>query len=118
MTKALKNPIDEYLEDKEGRSTKHDTLFKGTNENIDQMTELLPVEIIKVLGVLETDDFLFQQHKIPSIYRGYIMKYLRLQVSKERKSRGEYVSVHRAEAEKEERGGWGGSSSRDPGRMP
>lgn len=101
MTK-LPNHIEEYFADtgnKESESAQ--VLFKGRDDHIEQMTELNTVQIESANALLHNDQYL-AEFGIQQIFTPYVKRFFKLQVSKERKSRGEYVQVHKAELEREQ----------------
>ena len=105
VNKKLNNPIEEYFDSDQSKISKYSELFKGNDEFIDQMTELSDRDIKLALVLYMNDEYLLNRHKMDSpIYAGYLQKFMRLMVSKDRKSRGEYVDVHKAELEQERRG--------------
>ncbi len=59
------------------------------------MTELNSDQIVN-LSVLDLNDEYFVQKGIRPLFGKYSKKFMRLMVSKERKSRGEYVDVHKS----------------------
>ena len=94
--KRLVNPIDQYFSDKAGHVSKFSELFKGNDDFIDQMTELSE-EDIGDIGTLNLNDRYLARRGFRPAFADYTHKFMRLQVSKERKSRGEYVNVHNAD---------------------
>ena len=108
----LSNPIEQFFRSEGNKISKYSELFKGNDDFIDQMTELSHDEVRGCMVLLTNDEFLRAQ-KIRPIYGGIVQKFMRLQVSKDRKSRGEYVSVHKGEEERElssaQKGYFGGS---------
>ena len=92
----LVNPIDEYFTDKAGHVSKFSELFKGNDDFIDQMTELSDKDIVDI-GTLNLNDRYLMRRGFRPAFADYTHKYMRLMVSKERKSRGEYVEVHNAD---------------------
>lgn len=93
-----KNPIEEYLLG-EGQGEKNfSELFKADDDYVDQMTDLTPQEIRHIATLFENDRFLYAKG-IEPVYGHYTNKLMRLLISKERKSRAEYVDVNKAERE-------------------
>lgn len=91
-----KNPIEEYFAKDASKLSKYSELFKGNDDFIDQMTELSSEEIRLLLALNENNAFL-SSLGIRPVFSGLSQKFMRLQVSKERKSRMEYVDVHKAD---------------------
>ena len=90
----LPDHIDQYFTSVANSVSKYSELFKGNEEFIDQMTELSHDELRLCLALLETHKFL-DSVGIESPYLEYVFTFMRLQVSKDRQSRKEYVDVHK-----------------------
>lgn len=90
----MTNPIEEYFRDESNKLTKFSELFKGNDDFIDQMSEVSDQQIVLMLSLHETDRYL-SSLGIQPVFASYMHKFLRLQVSKDRKSRGEYVEVNK-----------------------
>ena len=90
------NPIEEFFIAQEGANSKYSELFKGNDKFIDQMTELSDKDIRDIL-VLQTNDKYLLGRGIDPIFGFYTHKFMRLMVSRNRKSREEYVNVHKAD---------------------
>lgn len=91
----MKDHIEEYFA---GQGTKETVnagkeLFKG-KEDIDLKTELKWRELFLV-GVLDHNDNTLENHGLKRAWSPFLNKYMRLKVSLERKSRGEFVMVAR-----------------------
>ena len=90
------NPIEQYIANQEGNTSKFSELFKGNDDFIDQMSELTDDNIRQILTLSMNDKYL-SEHGIKPIFDYYTHKFMRLMVSKDRKSRSEYVDVHKGE---------------------
>lgn len=96
----LKNPVEEYVKEQRSESESAQVLFKGDEKHIEQMTELNTGQIESANALLHNDLYL-SEFGIGTIFTPYVKRFFKLQVSKERKSRGEYVNVHKAELEQQ-----------------
>lgn len=93
------NPIEEYF-DKEGGGKGFATeLFKAGDDVIDQKTELTSDEVRHINTLAFTDQYLKSRGIRRPIYEKYYLKFMRLMVSHERKSRKEYVDVNKSDRE-------------------
>lgn len=103
MSDKLSNPVEEYFKDEGSKDSRFSELFKGNDEFIDQMTELDVNDIKLMLTLHENDRHLLSKYGLRSpVFASYMQKFMRLMVSKDRKSRGEYVDVHKAELQQEQ----------------
>lgn len=96
--KKLINPIESYF------NNKHNTaefieLFEGTEENIDLRTDLEHEEIILTNIIKMNGEYLKDLDEAfkDNIYTRFINSYMRLKVSLDRKSRGEFVDINKRE---------------------
>lgn len=103
MSESPENPIDRFFTTEAGKVSKFSELFRGNDDFIDQMSELSQVQIQLVNALDYTDGFL-RELEIPPLFSPLTHKFMRLQVSKDRKSRGEYVEVNKAEEQREREG--------------
>lgn len=97
------NPfIEEYFADKEedAQTKASRELFKGENEDIDLRTELGSEEIYYI-NAMKVYDQILTGHSLNPVFSMFYNTYFRLKVSKERKSRGEFVSVTKADKSEE-----------------
>jgi hypothetical protein len=95
--KELINPILEYFKSNtEKEESPFLELFEATDEDVDLRTDLSIQEIIIVNKIMHNCTFLTKKIK-SSIYEDFIYQYLRLKISKDRKSRGEFVDINRRE---------------------
>lgn len=94
----LISPIKEILDSRTNRANFIE-LFEATKENIDLRTDLTIQEIVISNIIKMNGDYL--KNLDPSfehnIYSDFIDEYLRLKVSLDRKSRGEFVDINRSE---------------------
>lgn len=89
----LPNHIEEYLKESVGENAFRD-LFEATDENVDLRSELDEKELDCVNKIYINN--LFLKEKIGSdIYKQFLIKYMRLKVSFNRGSRGEFVDINR-----------------------
>lgn len=93
----LPNHIEEYFTSEANKISRHAELFKADDDGIDQKTELSHDEIRICLALLETEKFL-NTLGIKGVYSQAVTTFMRLQVSKDRQSRKEYVEVQKNEA--------------------
>lgn len=101
MTKR-KNPIEEYFNKEGNQSRVGSELFKGNDDFIDQMTELSSQEVRFINTLNYNDQYLKKRlGNSQPIFNPLTHKFMRLMVSHQRKSREEFVSVHKAEEMRE-----------------
>lgn len=96
MAEQLPNPIDQFLTAEASKVSKYSELFKGNDDFIDQMSEVTHDEVRSLTALMVNDEFL-ESLGIGPVFDVYVHHFLRLQVSKDRKSRQEYVDVHKAQ---------------------
>jgi hypothetical protein len=97
-SEPLKNPIAEYLKHEGAKSSRGSELFRGNDDFIDQMTELEDSEVKNALTLTMNDHVFMKRGVIGTpVYDRYLHSFMRFMVSKDRKSRGEFVEVQRAE---------------------
>lgn len=99
MSKHKINPVEEYFKDRVNSDLKKNELFDADNEDIDIKTDLTESRIVLVNTLHETDLFLVQRGLKP-VFQSYYEKHLRLLISLDRKSRGEFVEVNKNKEEK------------------
>jgi len=102
----LPNPIEEYFTDKGMRENTHyDELFRvDEKDNLDLMTEVDDDEI-RAIATLHLNDQWFMSMGARPVFSDFFNKYMRLKVSRNRKSREEYVDVNKkAKEELQEQG--------------
>ena len=96
----LPNHIDEYFTDTQLQEQNHyKELFSADEEtDLDLKTEVIDEEI-KALATLHFNDKFLSQIGVGKIFGTYTNKFLRLKISKDRKSRGEYVDINKKSRE-------------------
>lgn len=96
--KAMSNHIEEYFADasqsKEVLTSKE--LFRATPEDVDIKTDLSIQEIV-LINKLKFNDILLKSAGLNPVYKEFVNNYLRLKISFERKSRGEFVDMNRGQ---------------------
>lgn len=92
------NPVEEYFKDRVNSDLKKNELFDADDEDIDIKTDLTEQRIVLVNTLHENDIFL-QSKGLKPVFKTYYEKHLRLLISKERKSRGEFVEVNKNKKE-------------------
>jgi hypothetical protein len=95
--KKLVNPIDEYFLKVEN-SKEHihaKAIFETTDDGVDLKTDLSAQEIVLINKLKMNDDFLIDRG-LKGVFGGFVLKYLRLKISLERKSRGEFVNINKS----------------------
>lgn len=93
----LSNHIEEYFAKIEGSRdliTSRE-IFKAEKENIDIKTDVDIKEIILINKILYNNKLLASK-KLNPVWSDWINQYMRLKISLDRKSRGEYVDVNRS----------------------
>lgn len=95
MSKPLSNHIEEYFvqneTNKEILTSKE--LFRAEKEDVDIKTDINLQEIILINKLIFNNRHL-KKHKLKGVYDGFIDEYLRLKISLDRKSRGEFVTMN------------------------
>lgn len=88
------NHIEEYFLKNDNNSTAiaSKELFKS--ENIELRTDINDEEIINITK-LKFNNKILQKHKLKPVFEDYINDFMKLKVSKDRKSRGEFVSINK-----------------------
>jgi len=92
------NHIEEYFKDTGAEVLKKNELFDADDENIDIKTDLTEARIALVNTLHENDLFLVSRGLKP-VFKSYYEKHLRLLISKDRKSRGEFVDVEKGKSD-------------------
>lgn len=94
----MPNHIEEYFAKHEGSKEAFHSreLFKADQENVDIKTDLSIQEIV-LINKLLYNNLLLVQKGLKPVYNNFIYQYLRLKISLDRKSRGEFVSVNRGD---------------------
>ena len=98
VKKRLVNPIDEYLKsrDESHKARISRELFNATPDDIDLKTELSSDEVKDITSLMYMDDYL-RRHGLKPVFKTYYQLFMRLMISKDRKSRGEFVNVNSEE---------------------
>lgn len=96
MVDKLPDHIEEYFSEKESSSEAINSreIFNATDDNIDLKSDVSDEEISIISTLKFNDDFLASKG-IKPIYSKYFNKYMRLKVSKDRKSREEFVNINK-----------------------
>lgn len=96
MNKELPNPIRNFFEEREAgqKSLTSRQLFSADSKDVDLKTDLNKQEIDVINKMLWLDRILLKTNMKP-IYTDYLQEYMRLNISLDRKSRGEFVSVNK-----------------------
>jgi hypothetical protein len=92
--KELDNPIDSVL--LPSGEENHKVLFEPSDDSMDLRTDLEEAQIIFLNTLKANDDFL-EHSGLDRCHENIIQSIMRLYVSKDRKSRMEYVDVNRKE---------------------
>lgn len=100
--KKLPNHIEEYFAKIEGSKEAFHTreLFRAESSDVDLKTDL-KWEEITIINCLIWNNDLLKRKGLKPIYTDFINQYLRLKISLDRKSRGEFVSVNRSDKTEE-----------------
>ena len=102
MNNKLPDHIEEYFSEKESSSEAINSreIFNATEENIDLKTDITDQEISLIATLKFNDDFLMSRG-IKPVFSQYYNNYMRLKVSKDRKSRGEFVNINKRESQED-----------------
>lgn len=93
------NVIEEYFKDTGAHTLKKNELFDA-GDDIDIKTDLTH-EQITLINTLHENDLFLAEKGLKPVFNSYYEKHMRLLISKERKSRGEFVDVERGRKERE-----------------
>lgn len=88
-----KNPLEEYVYDKGKENTFLD-LFEADHDNVDLRSDLTIQEIVIINKLIVDNSFLNEKLGF-NLFDEFLEHYLRLKISLDRKSRGEFVDVNR-----------------------
>lgn len=97
MIKPISNHIEEYF----AQNTENANvltaraIFDAKPEDVDIKTDLMHREISLIAGLNEFDRAM-KKHHVKQVYSKFLEEYLRLKISLDRKSRMEFVDMHRA----------------------
>ena len=91
----LPDHIDEYFTKIEGTSQAFQSreLFKAEKDDVDIKTDLSAEQIVLACKLIWNNDFLARK-KLKPVFANYVNEFLRLRISLDRKSRGEFVSIN------------------------
>lgn len=98
--KNLPDHIEEYFKNQEGsgEAIKSRELFTADKENIDLKTDLTNDEIALINTMLFNNQIL-KDSGLEPVYNDFLIKFMRLKVSKDRKSRAEFVGINQNKEE-------------------
>lgn len=88
----MKNHIEEYFSQKETQAGNE--LFRIDDKNADIKSECTNEEV-RLITVLEMNDDFLESRGLKRMYEKYYYRFLRLQVSLDRKGRKEYVDINK-----------------------
>jgi len=102
MTNKIPDHIEEYFAEVEGsKQAMHSReLFNADNENIDLKTDLSNDEINLIAG-LKFNDLFLKSKGLKPLFMNYYINYMRLKVSKDRKSREEFVNINKQDSKED-----------------
>lgn len=95
----MSNHIEEYFQNNEtgaGRISRELFDVGKDNTDIDFKTDLTLNEIKDITSLHFNDDYLMSIG-LPPMYRTFYQKYMRLVISKDRKSRQEFVAINKSD---------------------
>lgn len=98
MAKMKINQIEEYFKDSGASALKKNELFDGEESQIDIKTELSEQKIV-LINTLHENDIFLESKGLKPLFKSYYEKHMRLLISKDRKSRGEFVEVEKGKRE-------------------
>ncbi len=98
MAKHKINIVEEYFKDMGHSQLKKNELFDGNEEEIDIKTDLNEKKITLINTLHENDKFL-QDRGLKPVFKSYYEKHMRLLISRDRKSRSEFVDVEKGRRE-------------------
>ncbi len=98
--KKMSDSIEEYFIQSEGNSQAitSQEIFKAEDENVDLRTHLTDEEI-GYINTLEFNNLLLKQRGLKPVFSKFLNKYMRLKISKDRLSRGEFVNINRSKGD-------------------
>lgn len=102
QTAKMPNHIQEYFAKVEGTKEMFNSreLFRAEKENVDIKTDLTFKEI-SYINTLMFNNWVLKSAGLYPIYEIFLEKYMRLKISLDRKSRGEFVSINRGDKTEE-----------------
>lgn len=96
FNKPMSEPIEEYflksLGNKEVLTSKE--LFNATEDNVDIKTEVKFEEVFILNNMIHMDNLL-KKRRLTPVFHKYLIQYMRLKISLDRKSRAEFVDMNR-----------------------
>lgn len=99
MSERMSNHVEEYFKNEEntsGRLSRELFDVGDKNKALDFKTDLSLNEIKDITSLHYNDEYLLSIG-MPAMFRGFYEKYMRLVISKERKSRAEFVSINKTD---------------------
>jgi hypothetical protein len=101
--RPMSNHIEEYFADatngKEVLTSKE--LFKANPEDVDIKTDISIQEIVLINKLLFNNEIL-KEAGLKPVYKNFLNSYMRLKISLDRKSRGEFVDMNRSNQKPED----------------
>lgn len=94
----MNNHIEEYfLEvEKDSQAQASKQIFSATDEDVAIKTEINQQEIV-LINKLEMNNQFLESKGLKPVFRPFINNYMKLKISLDRKSRGEFVSINKAD---------------------
>lgn len=98
MKNKIPDHIEEYFASVEGskQAMQSRELFNAEENNIDLKTELRDEEI-SLIATLKFNDLFLKSKGLSPLFMKYYNNYMRLKVSKDRKSREEFVKINKSD---------------------
>lgn len=95
---GMSNHIEEYfLEvEKDSQAQASKQIFSATDEDVAIKTEINQQEIV-LINKLEMNNQFLESKGLKPVFRPFINNYMKLKISLDRKSRGEFVSINKAD---------------------
>ena len=94
MEEIKKFPLEEYFKNNSEKENTFIELFEATAENVDLRTDLSISEIL-ILNSMYINSKFLEKLGLKPLYSGFLDKYMRLKISLDRKSRGEFVDINK-----------------------
>lgn len=100
--KNMPDHIEEYFKDKQGsgEAIKSRELFTADKQNIDLKTDLTDDEIA-LINTMMFNNKILNESGLDPVYNKFLIKFMRLKVSKNRESRKEFVGINQREKEED-----------------
>lgn len=98
INRKLPDNIDEYFVKVEGSKEAINSreLFQADERNVDIKTDLKWEEITLINKIIFHNELL-KSKGLPGLYEHFLYHYMRLKISLDRKSRGEFVSINKTD---------------------